>query len=156
MLESTVKGEPPRKLNRGFACQHPVPSDYPNKELVEIFQRMQQFRELDGKIFEVKRSVSTAFANKYSLGDAFSAKAYRAAVVALKCYPDPLTHINQVRQIRNIGSKITRMIEDYLAHGRISDYGKSCALPLSSSLSCETKCLPVGIFNRGTGVQPTI
>jgi DNA polymerase/3'-5' exonuclease PolX len=127
-------------LNRGFACQHPVPSDYPNKELVEIFQRMQQFRELDGKIFQVNRSVSTAFANKYSLGDAFSAKAYRAAVVALKCYPDPLTHINQVRQIRNVGSKITRMIEDYLANGRILDYGKSRTLQLSSSLSlsCQT------------------
>lgn len=35
--------------NRGFACLHPVPAVYPNKELVEIFHRMQHFRELDGE-----------------------------------------------------------------------------------------------------------
>lgn len=58
-----------------------------------------------------------------STGDIFNAKAYRAAVVALKCYPEPLTHIRQVRDIRGIGDKLGRMIQDFIQDGKIADYG---------------------------------
>jgi hypothetical protein len=46
--DSTSNDNEPKLKNRDFACLHPVPSEYPNKELVEIFHRMQHFRELDG------------------------------------------------------------------------------------------------------------
>ncbi|KAI8583831.1 hypothetical protein K450DRAFT_220181, partial [Umbelopsis ramanniana AG] len=100
--ESTSNDNEPKSKNRGFSCLHPVPAEYPNKELVEIFHRMQHFRELDG--------------------DVFNAKAYRAAVVALKFYPEPLTHIRQIRDIRGIGDKIGRMIQDYIRDGKILDH----------------------------------
>jgi hypothetical protein len=46
--DSTSNDHQAKIRNRGFACLHPVPAEYPNKELVEIFHRMQHFRELDG------------------------------------------------------------------------------------------------------------
>jgi len=46
--DSTSNDNQANIRNRGFACLHPVPAEYPNKELVEIFHRMQHFRELDG------------------------------------------------------------------------------------------------------------
>lgn len=116
--------------NRGFACLHPVPAEYPNKELVEIFHRMQHFRELDGwsiflmlsiLILVPAHSSNTNFF--MSTGDIFNAKAYRAAVVALKCYPEPLTHVRQIRDIRGIGDKLGRMIQDFIQDGKIADYG---------------------------------
>ncbi|KAH8553150.1 hypothetical protein BGW37DRAFT_283990 [Umbelopsis sp. PMI_123] len=100
--ESTGDSSQPKKRGRGFACQHAIPVDYPNKELVEILERMQHFRELDG--------------------DVFNAKAYRTAVVALKCYPTQLTRISEVRNIHGIGGKIGRMIQDYIKDGKILEY----------------------------------
>jgi hypothetical protein len=45
---NTTKGN--SIFRRGFACQHPVPSQYHNKELIEIFERMEHLRALDGKL----------------------------------------------------------------------------------------------------------
>lgn len=38
------------RYRRGFACEHPVPSQFYNKELIEIFERMEHLRELDGML----------------------------------------------------------------------------------------------------------
>lgn len=128
--DSSKSGKKQFKISRGFACQHPVPSHYHNKELVDIFHRMQHFRELDGepwwwrrRAVQILSCTDSQWLKNILTGDTFSAKCYRDAVVALKCYPEPLSNISQVRQMRGVGHKITRMIDDYITHGRILDCG---------------------------------
>ncbi|KAI8086268.1 uncharacterized protein BX664DRAFT_359810 [Halteromyces radiatus] len=84
-----------------FVCERPSPLDHPNKDLVEIFESLEHSRELRG--------------------DTINSLGYRKAAAAIKSYPYKIKSVNEAFQLKGIGKKTGRIVEDYLKKGTVPD-----------------------------------
>jgi DNA polymerase mu len=89
----------PSFINTTYECLRPTPLDHKNKALVEALSQIAHHR--------------------YLTGNSRSELSYNKAVAALKAYPRELKSYQEASQIQGIGAKITGMIKEFLASGRI-------------------------------------
>ncbi|CAO3633609.1 unnamed protein product [Cunninghamella blakesleeana] len=80
-----------------YACELPSPLDYKNKDLVEIFEFLEHSRELRG--------------------DKMNSLSYRKAITAIKSYPFQIKSAYEAIQLKGIGKKTGKIIENYLKNG---------------------------------------
>ncbi|KAI8343108.1 hypothetical protein BC941DRAFT_410441 [Chlamydoabsidia padenii] len=84
-----------------YICEQPAPLDHCNKALVDIFEFLEHTRELRG--------------------DSINGLSYRKAAAVLKTYPHKIKSAHEALQLKGIGKKTGRIIEDYLNTGEVPD-----------------------------------
>ncbi|CAO3597436.1 unnamed protein product [Absidia cylindrospora] len=84
-----------------YVCEQPFPLNHHNKALVEIFEFLEHTRELRG--------------------DSINGLSYRKAAAVLKSYPYEIKSSHEALQLKGIGKKTGRIIEDYLKTGHVPD-----------------------------------
>ncbi|SAM06050.1 hypothetical protein [Absidia glauca] len=84
-----------------YICEQPSPLDHCNQALVDIFEFLEHTRELRG--------------------DTINGLSYRKAAAVLKTYPHKIKSAHEALQLKGIGKKTGRIIEDYLKTGEVPD-----------------------------------
>ncbi|CAO3629195.1 unnamed protein product [Cunninghamella echinulata] len=81
-----------------YACEYPSPLDYKNKNIIEILEFLEHSRELRG--------------------DKINSLSYRKAITAIKSYPFEIKSVREAIQLKGIGKKTGKIIDDYLTKGK--------------------------------------
>ncbi len=90
---------PPHFNNSRYDCFRAAPLDHRNNELVHLLSKIAYHR--------------------YLTGNARSELSYNRAIAMLKSYPKDIESVEEAGELQNIGPKITGLIGEFLATGKI-------------------------------------
>lgn len=132
--ESTFKTLLPEGfINSHYECMRPTPLDHKNKGLVA---------EL-GKIAH----------HRYLAGNSRSELSYNRAIAVLKSYPKDIESAEEAEELQGIGPKITGLIGEYIATGKIRTAAELESDPEMKVLDLLTKIHGVGPRTAQTWYQ---